>query len=508
MNSTRITTDHNVSQRIRCPELMSRIMTAEDAARLMKDSRVVGISGFTSSGYPKAVPPALAALAKSGEPISFDLYSGASVGPEVDSALAEANIIKRRYPYQTNDLLRSQINAGQVEYNDMHLSVFPQFLDYGFAKPIDTALIEALAITKEGHLVPTTSVGATPSIVRNAKQVIVELNVSMPPALEGMADIYLPENPPNRTPIPVTHAGSRIGSPYIECGVDKIAAIVITDTPDHTRPLKGPDEASVQISNHILRFLDREVAAGRLSDSLLPIQSGVGSVANAVLYGLCESGYSNLTCYTEVIQDSMLELLHCGKAVAASTTAISPSPEALQQMLEEIDFYKNKIILRPQEISNHPEVIRRLGLIALNTALEADIYGNINSTHVMGSKMINGIGGSGDFSRNAALTIFSTTSTAKGGKISSIVPMCSHVDHTEHEVSVLVTEQGYADLRGLSPKERALAIIENCAHPDYKDALLDYFHRACACSAQHTPHILQEALSWHTRFEETGSMKW
>lgn len=500
-------TTSNISGRVRCPGLEAKIMTADEAADLMKNSSVVGISGFTSSGYPKAVPLSLAAKAKAGEDISFDLYSGASVGPEVDTALSEAGIIRRRYPYQTDSSLRGQINDGSVEYADMHLSVFPQFIDYGYMKLIDTALVEALAITEDGNLVPTTSVGATPSIVRAAKQVIVELNVSVPLQFEGMADVYIPENPPNRMPIPITSPDSRIGNPYIECGASKIAAIVITETPDHTRPLKGPDETSIRISEHILSFLRGEVEAGRLTSSLLPIQSGVGSVANAVLYGLCESEFSNLTCYTEVIQDSMLELIRCGKAVSASTTAVSPSPEALQQMISEIDFYKDKIVLRPQEISNHPEVIRRLGLIAMNTALEADIYGNINSTHVMGSKMMNGIGGSGDFSRNAALTIFSTASTAKGGDISSIVPMCSHVDHTEHEVSVLVTEQGYADLRGLSPKERAVAIINNCAHPDYRDALMDYFKRSCESSSQHTPHILKEALSWHTRFQETGSMK-
>ena len=497
----------DVSARVRCPNLLAKIMSADNAADIMKLDRVVGISGFTSSGYPKAVPVALAAKARSGENISFDLYSGASVGPEVDSELADAGVIKRRYPYQTDTILRNKINEGSVEYCDMHLSVFPQLINYHVMKPIDTAIVEALAITEDGHLIPTTSVGATPSIVRAAKKVVVEINLSIPLQFEGMADVYIPENPPNRKPIPISCVSDRIGKPYIECGVDKIVAIVMTNTPDKTRPLKGVDETSKQISDHILRLLDGEVAAGRLTSSLLPIQSGVGSVANAVLFGLCESQYTNLTCYTEVVQDSMLELIHSSKATAASTTAISPSPEALQKMIQEIDFYKDKIILRPQEISNHPEVIRRLGLIAMNTALEADIYGNINSTHVLGSKMMNGIGGSGDFSRNAALTIFSTASTAKNGNISSIVPMCSHVDHTEHEVSVIVTEQGFADLRGLSPKERALSIIQNCAHPDYRDALLDYFQRACASSSKQTPHILSEALSWHARFEETGTMK-
>jgi succinyl-CoA:acetate CoA-transferase len=100
-----------------------------------------------------------------------------------------------------------------------------------------------------------------------------------------------------------------------------------------------------------------------------------------------------------------------------------------------------------------------------------------------------------------------TPSTAKGGTISCIVPMVSHVDHTEHDVEIIVTEQGLADLRGHSPTQRARLIIENCAHPDFRPALLDYFERAQKeGSGQHTPHLLDEALSWHSRFVKTGEM--
>lgn len=101
----------------------------------------------------------------------------------------------------------------------------------------------------------------------------------------------------------------------------------------------------------------------------------------------------------------------------------------------------------------------------MNTALEADIFGNVNSTHVTGTKMMNGIGGSGDFTRNAYLSIFTCPSTAKGGKISAIVPMVSHLDHSEHSVQVLITEQGVADLRGKSPIQRAHAINRKLRSP-------------------------------------------
>jgi Acetyl-CoA hydrolase len=247
--------------------------------------------------------------------------------------------------------------------------------------------------------------------------------------------------------------------------------------------------------------------AGRMSADRVPLQSGVGSVANAVLEGLADSDFEHLSFYSEVMQDAVLTLLDSGKADFCSATSLSLSGDALSGLLARLDEYKGKIVLRDSEVSNNPEVIRRLGVIAMNTAVEADIYGNVNSSHMMGTKIYNGIGGSGDYARGASVSIFMTASTAKDGKISSIVPCVTHVDHTEHDVDVIVTEQGLADLRGLSPKERALCIIRNCSHPDYRALLLDYFDRACTeCGEVQTPMLLDECFSFHRRFRETGSM--
>jgi succinyl-CoA:acetate CoA-transferase len=143
----------------------------------------------------------------------------------------------------------------------------------------------------------------------------------------------------------------------------------------------------------------------------------------------------------------------------------------------------------------------------MNAMIEGDIYGNVNSTHIMGSSMQNGIGGSGDFTRNGYLSFMMAPSTAAKGAISTIVPMVSHVDHTEHDLQVMVTDQGLADLRGLSPKKRAKLIIENCSHPDFRPALRDYLNRAEKLSTgKHTPHLLDESLSWHSRYVRTGNM--
>jgi len=326
--------------------------------------------------------------------------------------------------------------------------------------------------------------------------------------LEGMHDIYNGTAlPPYRIPIPLIRPDDRIGEPYLRCDPDKIVAIVETNAPDRNLPFAPPDAVAEAIAGHLLEFLRHEVAKGRLPPSLLPIQSGVGNIANAVLAGLNDGPFEDMTAFTEVIQDGMLDMLISGKLRMASATAFSLSPDAAAMLNADMARYRDKMILRPQEISNHPELIRRLGCIAMNGMIEADIYGNVNSTHIMGSRIQNGIGGSGDFPRNAYISIFMTHSIAKNGRISAIVPKASHVDHITQDVQVIVTEQGLADLRGLSPKQRAEMIIGNCAHPEYRPVLTDYFRRAREQSyGQQSPALLDEALSWHQRFIKTGSM--
>ncbi|GAU76094.1 acetyl-CoA hydrolase/transferase family protein [Fusibacter sp. 3D3] len=496
-----------INERIRSEMLLSKLTTAEVAARFIKDGDTVATSGFTPSGYPKAVPLALAERAKAGEKVEITLITGASVGPELDGILAEVGVIKRRFPYQTDARMRNAINDGEIKYADMHLSHVPQYMDYGFFGDIDVAIIEAIAINADGGIVPSTSVGVSPQAVKNAKKVIIEINTSQSMDLEGIHDIYMTQKPPFREPIPITKSGDRIGTTYIPCDPDKIVAIVETNITDKVRPLGAIDEDSKMISKHIIKFLENEVTAGRLPENLLPLQSGVGSVANAVLGGLVDSNFTNLTCYTEVIQDSMFDLIDAGKVTVASGTSFTPSEEGLKRLNDNMAHYAKYCVLRPMEISNNPEVARRLGVISINTAIEIDMYGHVNSTNIMGSRMMNGLGGSGDYTRNAYISIFTTVSTAKDGDISSIVPMASHVDHTEHDVQIVVTEQGLADLRGLSPKERARVIIENCAHPDYREMLVDYLDRAEQTKFKHESQLMDEALSWHARFLATGSMK-
>ncbi len=506
----------SINNRILHPGIRASLMSADAAAALIRHGDNVGMSGFTGAGYPKALPPALARriewLNAGGEAFRIGVWTGASTAPELDGALAKVGGVELRLPYQSDPTCRARINAGEMSYIDIHLSHVAQFVWFGFLGKLDVAVVEVAAVLEDGRLVPSTSVGNNKTWLDLADRVILEVNTRHPVGLQGMHDIYYGTRlPPHRKPVAIEHPLDRIGEPCLRVDPAKVVGVIETDLPERNSTFAPPDQVSQEIAGHLLEFLSHEVRQGRLPPDLLPLQSGVGNTANAVLSGLNLGGYRGLSAYTEVLQDGMLEMLRSGTLACASATALSLSPSAAREFVENLDFYRERIVLRPQEISNHPEVIRRLGIIAMNGMIEADIYGNVNSTHQMGTRIMNGIGGSGDFARNGYLSIFMSGATAKHGAVSCIVPMASHVDHTEHDVQVIVTDRGLADLRGLAPRQRARLLIERCAAEPYRDALRDYLERAEAAghagrAGLHTPHLLDEALSWHARFERTGTM--
>ena len=485
-----------------------KFITAEEAAAFVNNDDNVGFSGFTPAGCPKSVPEAIAKRATEehakGNPFQIGMFTGASTGDRLDGELARANAIKFRTPYQSNKDLRSALNAHKAHYYDMHLSELAQSLRYGFLGKINVAVIEAADVTEDGEIVPTCGVGITPTICRLADKIIVELNHKHPKAIRGMHDIYEPLDPPYRREIPVYSPSDRIGLPYVKVDPSKIVGVVETENANEGGAFAPLDDVTKAIGNNVAMFLAGELKAGRIPEGFLPMQSGVGNVANAVLAAIGENKeIPAFNVYTEVIQDAVISLMKEGRVKFASGCSLSVSNEVIREIYANLDFFKDKILLRPQEISNNPEVARRLGLITINTALEADIFGNINSTHVSGTKMMNGIGGSGDFTRSAYLSIFTTPSTAKDGKISAFVPMVSHVDHNEHSVKVIITEYGVADLRGKSPVQRAEAIINNCVHPDYRPLLTEYMNMGIK---GHTPQNLKCSFAFHEELAASGDM--
>ncbi|MDN3449969.1 acetyl-CoA hydrolase/transferase family protein [Planococcus sp. APC 3906] len=491
-------------ERIKATQLQDRVVSPETAASWIADGMTLGLSGFTRAGDVKAVPTALVQRSAT-EKFKVNVFTGASLGSDIDKLFAEAGIVGKRLPFQAEPAMRKKINEGEMLFVDHHLSHTAEWIRAGVIEPIDFAIVEALSITADGMIIPTTSVGNSSVFAKHAKNIIVEINLAQPELFEGLHDIYDTGKQGERGPIPLTKVDDRIGTIGIPVNLEKIRGIVFTEQQDSPSTIVQPDEETEIMAGHLLDFLRAEVSAGRLTDKLAPLQSGIGSVANAVLHGMVDSEFKNLEVYSEVLQDAVFDLMDSGKVDFASCCSITLSEPKMKQVFGDFEKYRNKIIMRPQEISNHPEIIRRLGLISINTALEFDIYGNVNSTHVSGTKMMNGIGGSGDFARNARLAIFVTKSIAKGGNISSVVPFVPHVDHTEHDVDVVVTEQGYADLRGLAPRERVPLIIENCVHPMYREQMRAYYTEALERGGQ-TPHVLEKAFSWHADLAKHGSM--
>jgi acyl-CoA hydrolase len=461
------------------------IISAAEAASHIKHGFNVGLSGFTPAGTPKAVTPEVAKIAEAehaaGRPFQVGILTGASTGDATDGILSRAKAIRYRAPYTTNPDFRKAVNNGEIAYNDLHLSQMAQEVRYGFMGKVDVAILEACEITPDGKVYLTAAGGIAPTIARLADKVIIELNASHSKNCMGLHDVYEPLDP------------------------KKIIGVVEVNKPDEARSFTAPDPITDQIGQNVADFLSADMRRGIIPASFLPLQSGVGNIANAVLGALGrDKTIPPFEMYTEVLQDAVVGLIRQGRVKFGSTCSLTVTNDCLQGIYQDIDFFRDKLVMRQSEISNNPGIIRRLGVISINTAIEVDIYGNVNSTHISGTKMMNGIGGSGDFTRNAYISIFTCPSVAKEGKISAIVPMVSHEDHSEHDVNIIVTEQGVADLRGKSPVERAKTIIENCAHPDYKNILWDYVKMA---SKGHTPHCISAALAMHDTLAKKGDMR-
>ncbi|ODV88913.1 hypothetical protein CANCADRAFT_28058 [Tortispora caseinolytica NRRL Y-17796] len=520
-----MTISSKLASRIRLPSIMSKVMPAEATVPFFKNGDYVGWSGFTAVGSPKVVPKAIAKHVRDNNlqgQMRFELYVGASATAPIEDEWAELDMIHRRSPHQVARQVNKNINNGKTLFFDKHLSMWSQDLSYGFytlnrpdgRNVIDTAIIEATAITEDGQLIPGASVGASPELMEMADKIIIEVNTAIP-SLEGLHDIYDIGLPPHRKPIPITSVEQRIGTVGIPFDPSKVVAIVESTVPDITGSVAEPDAVSKGIASNLIEFLHHEVKHGRLPENLLPLQSGIGNIANAVIAGLSDANFKDLTVWTEVLQDSFLDFFDSGSLDFASATSIRLSDECFERFFKGWDDYHKKIILRSQQMSNNPEIIRRLGCIAMNTPVEVDIYAHANSTNVMGSRMLNGLGGSGDFLRNSKYSIMHTPSYRPSKTdpygISCIVPFSSHIDQTEHDLDVVVTEQGLADVRGLAPRERSRKIIDNCAHPEYRPILHEYVDRAESyCQKRgmlHEPHIIRDAFKMHVNLEDNGTMR-
>lgn len=481
----------------------------EAATEFIKNGDTVAFSGFTPAGCPKIVPHYLAEYAKSehllNREFKLNVLSGASTNDCVDGELVRADAVSSRFPYQTGKDIREKINSGAIRFCDIHLSQFHQYLRDKIFGNIDVAVVEVASISESGEAVLTTGVGCTPLFCELADKIIIEVNEYHGDKIYGLHDIYDVGSDIPRAPIPILSPMDKVGSPIIKLDTKKVVGVVRTNVPDNNFDLSKTSPETDKIGHNVAKFLINEMSSGRIPAKFLPIQVGVGNIANAVLNAMNKEPEIPQYCmYSEILQDSVIEGIMHGKILFGSACGLGVSNECLENIYSNYDFFSERLVLRPLEITNSPEVISRLGVISINTAFEADIFGNINSTHVMGTDMINGIGGAADFSRNAYLSIFVCKSSAKNDSLSTIVPLCSHIDVSEHSSKILITEQGIADLRGKTPLERAHAIIDNCVHPDYRDFLRKFLSFG---GNRHEPIDLQRVYDMHFAFQQSGDMR-
>ena len=451
------------------------------------------VSGFGRVGYPKAIPKALAATDRD---LELTVVSGAVVGDEIDTDLVEAGAIARRYPAQTSEAMRDASNAGEIHYSDRHLSRVSLEARTGHYGEPDVAVVEASAVG-EDWLIPARSIGHTPAFVDLADELVIELNAAQPLNLQRVYDVHPRPLPPERGPIPLEHPLGRIGGPRIAFDPADLRAIVHTDRPDKAYQFREPTARDGKIAARLRDFLETEVDRNPVVDDRLAVQFGVGSLGNALMgaIGDADLGGREIVYFGEVFQDGLLDAIDTGTIAGASATSLALSAAGADRLRSDINRYADHVVLRNANVSNAPSLIDRFGVVSINTVLEVDLYGHANATHLDGSQVVNAIGGGGDFTRNAQLSVLVLGSTAKDGAVSRIVPMVTHADYTEHDIDVVVTERGVADLRGLSPRERPEALVESCAHPDFRQALRSYTDRATRAGG-HEPHALESAFDW------------
>ena len=469
------------------------IVDAAAAAAAIEPDATMLTSGFGSVGYPKAIP---LALASSSRDLSLTLVSSGKVGDEIDVDLVGSGQVERRFSYQSSRIAREKTDAREIAFSDRNASSIGDEVQYGGLVEPDVAVVEAVAVG-EDWFVPSTSLGQVPAFVEAADALYVELNRHQPLELQSLHDIYRPDAPPNREPIPLSSPGERIGTAHVGFDPEKLAGVVETDRSDSTYTFRDPTEDDLAIAANLGSFLREELDRSPVFDDAVHLQFGVGSLGNALMGELqsLEFGDREVHYFGELIQDGLFDMLDAGGLASASATSLALTDEGQERLFADVERYAEDVVLRPADVSNHPGLINQFGVIGVNSAIEFDIYGNANSTHVRGERMINGIGGSADFNRNSLITVCALPSTLNDGDISRVVPQVFHVDHTEHDIDVFVTEQGVADVRGLSPVERAELIVEECAHPDFVPELRSYLDDVRE-REYHIPQDVERAADW------------
>ncbi len=340
------------------------------------------------------------------------------------------------------DAAREAVRVGNADYTPIFLSEIPKLIQRGRLR-FDVALVQVAPPDEFGNCSLGVSVESVKAAIRHADYVVAQVNRNMP---RTMGDSSI--------------------------SVDELDAIMEYDEPILEFHAPKTDDVSDRIGFYVSRLVPNGAT----------LQVGYGKIPNAVLRHLMDK--RDLGVHTEMFSDALIDLyeagvitnrnktLHPGKVVSAFCLGTKRLYDAIHNN-PAFEFYPTDYTSDPRNVAMNK------GLVAINSALEIDLTGQVCADS-LGTSFQSGIGGQADFIRGAALAekgkpIIALPSTAEEGRISRIVATLqpgAGVVTTRGDVHYVVTEYGVAFLHGKSIRERALALI-NIAHPDFREELLE-----------------------------------
>lgn len=341
--------------------------------------------------------------------------------------------------------VREAVWEGAADYTPIFLSQIPSLLRTGRMN-VDVALVQVSPPDRYGFCSFGVAVEAHHAAVAAAEYVVAQVNRAMPRTL---------------------------GDSFVH--IDQFDAIVEHDEPLLELPPALPLPEHGQTARAIAKHISRLVEDGST------IQIGIGEIPNAVLQFLRDK--KHLGVHTEMFTDGLIDLIEAG-AIDNSRKTFHPGKVVAafcvgtRRLYDYIDG-NPMFEFHPTDYTSSPvNIARNHKMVAINTALEVDITGQVCAESV-GHRIWGGIGGQADFIRGAALApegkpIIALPSTAKGGTVSRIVAELrpgAGVVTTRGDVHYVATEYGVAYLHGKSLRQRALSLIA-IAHPRFREELL------------------------------------
>lgn len=394
-------------------------------------------------GQPPALLAATAARLRTNDLGRIQLYYKLAMEPLGATLLADDVIEKvdaHSFFISAPDhrIMRRHIQSGikLMSFVPIHFSQIPRMFEETI--DLDTFMVTVSPMDRGGYFSLGTNNDFSSIAARRAKRLLVEVNRNMPRVF-GQSQIHVSEvSAIVENDVPLMEGGTAESSPEGRTIGDLVAPMV-------------PDGATIQI--------------------------GIGKVASGVAEAL--ANHSDLGVHTELFSPAIADLINHGAVTGASKT-LHPRKHVFTVAIgtrQTYDLMNNNSAFESYP-SSYVNDIRTIAahdnLISINTALEIDLYGQVNAEFI-GDHEYGGSGGQYDFVKGASLSrrgksIIAMQSTAKGGTLSTIVPRVPMVTDTRMDVEWVVTEFGAVNLRGKSTKQRADALI-SIAHPDFRSEL-------------------------------------